>query len=168
MIFLDLLTPILKTRTFTNGIQVQTQQPSNFQVFQEGQVLPMTAQAKISGQVINLQVPKTPEQHASGLMYRTELADDQGMLFSFDPPRQVNFWMKNCKISLDMIFLQSDVVQAIAVDVPPCVADPCPMYGSGVPVDQVIEIRGGRTKELGLKVGDRIIIRNENSIIYRG
>ncbi|MDJ0516613.1 MAG: DUF192 domain-containing protein [Trichodesmium sp. MO_231.B1] len=140
------------------SIQAQAQHPSNFQVSQEGQVLPITAKAQISGQIINLEVAKTPKEQAMGLMYRTELADDQGMLFSFDPPRKVDFWMKNCKISLDMIFIRSGVVKAIALDVPPCLADPCPVYGSGVPVDRVIEVRGGRITELGLKVGDRIII----------
>ena len=140
------------------NVQAQTQHPSNFQVSQEGQVLPITAQAQISGQIINLEVAKTPKEQAMGLMFRTELADDRGMLFSFHPPRKVNFWMKNCKISLDMIFIRSGVVKAIALDVPPCLAEPCPLYGSGVPVDGVIEVRGGRTTELGLKVGDRIII----------
>ncbi|MGD1806401.1 DUF192 domain-containing protein [Dapis sp. BLCC M126] len=140
------------------SIQEQAQHPSNFQVSQQGQVLPITAQAQISGQIINLEVAKTPKEQAMGLMYRTELADDRGMLFSFDPPRKVNFWMKNCKISLDMIFIRSGVVKAITVDVPPCLTDPCPVYGSGVPVDRVIEVRGGRVTELGLKVGNRIII----------
>ncbi|MEB3343287.1 DUF192 domain-containing protein [Okeania sp.] len=140
------------------GIQLKTKQLSNFQVSQEGQVLPITAQAEISGQVINLEVAKTPQEQAMGLMYRTELADDQGMLFSFDPPRKVNFWMKNCQIYLDMIFIRSGLVKAIAVDVPPCLSDPCPTYGSGVPVDQVIEVRGRRTTQLGLKVGDQIVI----------
>jgi len=140
------------------SIQAQAQHPSNFQVYQQGQVLPITAQAQISGQIINLEVAKTPKEQAIGLMYRTELADDRGMLFSFNPPRRVNFWMKNCTISLDMIFMRSGVVKAIALDVPPCVADPCPVYDSDVPVDQVIEARGGLIRELGLKIGDRIII----------
>jgi len=140
------------------SIQTQAQHPSSFHVSQKGQILPITAQAQISGQIINLEVTKTPKEQAMGLMYRTELADDRGMLFSFDPPREVNFWMKNCKISLDMIFIRSGVVKAIALDVPPCLADPCPLYGSSVPVDRVIEVRGGLIEELGLKVGDRIII----------
>ena len=140
------------------SIEAQAQHISNFQLSQEGQVLPITAQAQISGTAINLEVAKTPKQQAMGLMYRNKLANDRGMLFSFDPPRKVNFWMKNCKISLDMIFLRSGIVKAIALDVPPCLVDPCPLYGSGVPVDQVIEVRGGRVTELGLKVGDRIIV----------
>lgn len=123
-----------------------------------GQMLPITAQAKIGGAVIKLEVTKTPEQQAMGLMYRTSLADDRGMLFSFNPPRAVAFWMKNCKMSLDMIFLRAGVVRAIAPNSPPCTADPCPTYDPKTPVDQVIELRGGRAKSLGVKVGDRITI----------
>ncbi|MCL2924163.1 MAG: DUF192 domain-containing protein [Trichodesmium sp. MAG_R04] len=142
----------------TISIQAQAQHPSTYQAFQESQELPITAQAEISGQIINLEVAKTLQEQAIGLMYRTELPDDQGMLFSFDPPRKVNFWMKNCKISLDMIFIRFGVVKAITLDAPPCLADPCPVYGSGVRVDQVIELRGGRIRELDLNVGDRIIV----------
>ncbi|CAD5912444.1 hypothetical protein PCC9214_00128 [Planktothrix tepida] len=124
----------------------------------QGQMLPITAQAKIGGQVIQLEVAKTPQQQALGLMYRTALADDRGMLFPFDRPRVVGFWMKNCKIPLDMIFLRNGVVKAVQVNAPPCQQEPCPTYGPDVAVDQVIELRGGRSQELGIKVGDRIAI----------
>jgi uncharacterized protein len=123
-----------------------------------GQVLPVSARARIADRPIELEVAKTSEQQAMGLMYRTSLADDRGMLFEFQPARLVNFWMKNCKISLDMIFLRDGVVTAIAAETPPCTADPCPTYGPDTPVDRVIEIRGGRAAELGVKVGDRIEI----------
>jgi uncharacterized membrane protein (UPF0127 family) len=131
-----------------------------------GQVLPISARARIAAdrplaepsKRIELEVAKTPEQQAMGLMYRTSLPDDRGMLFEFKPARQVNFWMKNCKISLDMIFLRDGVIKAIQAAAPPCTADPCPTYGPNTPVDQVIELRGGRAAELGIKVGDRIEI----------
>jgi uncharacterized membrane protein (UPF0127 family) len=123
-----------------------------------GQVLPVSARARIADRQIELEVAKTSEQQAMGLMYRTSLADDRGMLFEFKPARWVNFWMKNCKISLDMIFLRDGVVTAIAAEAPPCTADPCPTYGPDTAVDRVIEIRGGRAAELGVKVGDRIEI----------
>jgi uncharacterized protein len=123
-----------------------------------GQVLPISAKAKIADRAIELEVAKTPEQQAMGLMYRTSLPDNRGMLFEFKPARWVNFWMKNCKISLDMIFVRDGVVKAIQASAPPCTADPCPTYGPNTPVDRVIELRGGRAAELGLKVGDRIQI----------
>lgn len=128
-----------------------------------GQMLPITAKAKIGGELIQLEVAKTPQQQALGLMYRTDLADDRGMLFPFAQPRVVGFWMKNCKMPLDMIFLRDDVVKAIQVNALPCEQEPCPTYGPDIPVDRVIELRGGRSQELGLKVGDRIPINFLNS-----
>ncbi len=121
-------------------------------------MLPITAQAQMAGQRFSLEVTRTPQEQAMGLMYRTSLADDRGMLFSFVPPRPVSFWMKNTKIPLDMVFLRNGEVKAIAANVPPCTAEPCPSYGPQIPIDQVIELRGGRAAELGLKVGDRVSV----------
>ena len=125
-----------------------------------GQVLPISAQAEIGGQMIQLEVAETPQQQALGLMYRTELAPNRGMLFPFNPPRPVSFWMKNVSISLDMVFLFQGAVVAIAADVPPCTTPRCATYGpeGRQLVDQVIELRGGRAAELGVQVGDMITI----------
>jgi uncharacterized protein len=85
------------------------------------------------------------------------------MLFTFDPPQPVSFWMKNTKIPLDMIFLQGGKVIAIVAEAPPCTTTPCPTYGPDqpVPIDQVIELRGGRAAELGLKVGDPVTVKSQ-------
>jgi uncharacterized membrane protein (UPF0127 family) len=123
-----------------------------------GQVLPVSARARIADRPIELEVAKTAEQQNIGLMYRTALPNDRGMLFEFKSARLVSFWMKNCQISLDMIFLRDGIVKAIEVSAPPCTADPCPTYGPNTAVDRVIELRGGRAAELGIKVGDRIEI----------
>jgi uncharacterized membrane protein (UPF0127 family) len=125
----------------------------------KGQMLPISAQAQMAGQQIKLEVARTPQERAMGLMYRTELAADRGMLFAFVPPQPVSFWMKNTLIPLDMVFLRKGQVKAITANVPPCRTEPCPSYPSGVAIDQVIELRGGRAAELGLKVGDRVNIR---------
>ncbi len=125
-----------------------------------GQMLPISAQVEIGGQQILLEVARTPKEQQMGLMYRTSLADNRGMLFPFDPPQPVSFWMKNTLIPLDMVFLRNGQVQAIAVNVPPCTADPCPSYGpQNAIIDQVMELRGGRAAELGLKVGDRVNLK---------
>lgn len=127
----------------------------------EAQQLPISAAAEIAGEQIQLEVARTPLQQAKGLMHRPPLPADRGMLFSFDPPRPVQFWMKNTPSPLDMVFLRAGEVQAIVSNVPPCTADPCPTYGpdSPLPIDQVIELRAGRAAELGLAVGDRISIQ---------
>ncbi len=130
------------------------------QATSQGQELPISAKAKIAGEIFELEVAKTPEQQAMGLMFRRSLPDNRGMLFSFDPPRPVSFWMKNTVISLDMIFMQNGEVKYIAENVPPCTTMSCPTYGppSQIAIDQVIELRAGRAAELGLKAGNRITV----------
>lgn len=123
------------------------------------QALPISAVATIAGQPIQLEVARTLPQQATGLMGRQSLADDRGMLFPFRPPLRVSFWMKNVLIPLDMVFLRKGKVKAISSNVPPCNAEPCPTYGPDSEIDQVIELRGGRATELGLKVGDTIKIQ---------
>jgi len=126
-----------------------------------GQILPLSASFKVADQVIKLEVAKTPAEQAMGLMYRTSLADDRGMLFPFNPPRSTQFWMKNTLIPLDMLFLREGMIRSISANVPPCQADPCPTYGSSTEkIDQVIELRAGRAAELNLKVGDRITVQS--------
>lgn len=124
----------------------------------QGQTLPIAAKTNIKGEIIELEVAQTPQQQATGLMFRDSLPDNRGMLFSFDKPQVTSFWMKNVNISLDMIFLYQGKVKAIASNVPPCKTNPCPVYGPKTIIDQVIELRGGRAKELGLKVNDLVNI----------
>jgi uncharacterized protein len=123
------------------------------------QVLPITATAKLAGQVFELEVAKTHQQQTMGLMFRTFLPSNRGMLFPFTPQRSVQFWMKHCILSLDMIFLREGKVVAIAANSPPCKTEPCPVYGPNEPIDQVIEIRGGQTASIGLKVGATVPVQ---------
>jgi len=125
---------------------------------QEGE-LPITAKTVINGQEIDLEVALTPEQQSLGLMYRDFLAPNRGMLFPFEFPRRASFWMKNVSIPLDMVFLYQGEVKFIEANVPPCEAEPCPIYGPDQIVDQVLELAGGRAEELNLSTGDRIEIQ---------
>jgi uncharacterized protein len=123
-----------------------------------GQSLPITAQAEIEGEVIQIEVAQTRDQQAMGFMHRPSIPDDRGMLFPFDPPRPVQFWMRNVLVPLDMVFLRDGEVEAIASNVPPCTTVQCPVYGPDTAIDQVLELRGGRAEELGLEKGDRLPI----------
>ncbi len=133
-------------------------EPMGAAAIAQGQELPISARAKIGSQTIELEVAHTPEEQALGLMFRSSLPDQRGMLFPFQPPRPVSFWMKNCQLPLDMIFIRQGKVVAIAHNAPPCNSAECPVYKSGQPVDQVIELRGGRAAELQLQEGDSIPI----------
>ena len=100
----------------------------------------------------NVELADTPELRQKGLMYVQELADDAGMLFDFQQEREVSFWMQNTFIPLDMIFVGSDgVVKNIHVNARPHDVTGIP---SGVPVQFVLEIPGGRSVEIGLEPGD--------------
>ncbi|MGB3238289.1 MAG: DUF192 domain-containing protein [Geitlerinemataceae cyanobacterium] len=142
-----------ETPTASPSIQVGQMQP-------QGQKLPITARARVGDAWIDLEVARTPQQQSMGLMFRAALPDNRGMLFSFDPPRPVHFWMKNVPVPLDMVFLRDGEVKAIEANVPPCTDEPCPIYGPQreIEIDRVIELRGGRSSELGLQIGDRIDI----------
>ncbi|NJN86735.1 MAG: DUF192 domain-containing protein [Leptolyngbyaceae cyanobacterium SL_7_1] len=123
-----------------------------------GQILPISAQAIVAGQRVQLEVAQTPAQQAMGLMFRPALPDDRGMLFPLGSLRPTQFWMRNVPVPLDMIFLRDDEVVAIEASAPPCTTAVCPVYGPTTPINQVIELRGGRAAELGLQVGDRVTI----------
>lgn len=120
----------------------------------DGQHLPIVAQVQLGSRLLNLEVTRTEQEQAMGLMFRRQLEDDRGMLFEFLPPRPVSFWMKNMVIPLDMIFVNGGKIVAIAAQVPPCTQAVCPTYGPDAAVDQVIEVRSGLAAELGLKPGD--------------
>jgi uncharacterized protein len=102
----------------------------------------------------NVELAITPEEQSLGLMHRTSMAGDAGMLFVFAEPRRANFWMKNTLISLDLIFIdQLGRIHHISSDAVPRSLD---RIGSQGPVVGVLEINGGLAAELGLAVGDQV------------
>lgn len=126
---------------------------------ERGQKLPVTAQVTVGDTTLDLEVARTPQQRRLGLMYRRSLAENRGMLFLFDSPRVVRFWMKNTLIPLDMIFLRDGRVEKVVTSAPPCEVSPCPSYGmEETAVNQVIELPAGRASELGVQVGDRLMV----------
>lgn len=110
-----------------------------------------------NGSAVAAEIAATEEERARGLMFRDRLPTDQGMLFVFEEEGVHGFWMKNTRISLDMLWLDPGRrIIHIAKMVPPCVADPCPSYGPGLPALFVLELAGGQADARGLKVGDRL------------
>ena len=105
---------------------------------------------------LNVEVAATPEHWAQGLMYRTDLADDAGMIFVMgQPPRVISFWMKNTLIPLDMVFIGDDnLIKHIHKNAKP---EDVTSISSVEPITSVLEVAGGRSDALGLKIGDKII-----------
>jgi uncharacterized protein len=107
-----------------------------------------------SEHIIQVEVTSTPEEKAMGLMFRTSLADDAGMLFSYTPPQEATMWMRNTYISLDMIFIRADgIVHRIEAGTEPFSER---VIASRGPVSAVLELKAGSAARLGLKPGDRV------------
>ena len=101
-----------------------------------------------------VEVAETAAQQAQGLMFRTEMAPDKGMIFPFASDRMASFWMKNTVIPLDIIFIRRDgTIESIAAHTIPYSLDP---VLSNEPVATVLEIAAGRAGELGIEPGDRV------------
>jgi uncharacterized membrane protein (UPF0127 family) len=93
-------------------------------------------------------------QREYGLMFRTEMAADHGMIFDFQTPQPVRMWMENTVLPLDMLFLDGNgTVTHIVENAVPYSQT---IIDSGGPVTYVIELNGGIVKKLGLAVGDKV------------
>jgi uncharacterized membrane protein (UPF0127 family) len=107
-----------------------------------------------NGAVYAVEIPRTQEARTRGLMFRATLPRRTGMLFDFETTGRYGFWMKNCLVSLDLIWIdESKRVVAILPETPPCKADPCPIYEFDVPTRYVLEIPSGAAKREGLVLG---------------
>lgn len=116
--------------------------------------VPLTISSNGREQRFIVEVARTGEEQAMGLMFRTQLAPDRGMIFPMDPPRNAGFWMRNTLIPLDMIFVRADgTIANIEANTVPYSEEPVRSVG---PVAAVLEIPGGRSAELGIKPGDRV------------
>jgi uncharacterized protein len=114
-----------------------------------------------SGAVYTLELARTPEEQAQGLMFRESLREKSGMLFLFPESAPHAFWMKNTMIPLDMIWMdEKGKVIFVSADTPPCKADPCPNYGPSEPARMVLEIAGGMAKKEGITVGSMLKFEN--------
>ena len=102
----------------------------------------------------SVEVMRTPDQQAKGLMFRRFMPDDRGMLFAFGRNEPVFMWMKNTYIPLDMVFVdRKGVVATIAADTEPFSEK---TIASGSPVWGVVELNAGTAARIGLVPGDKV------------
>ena len=111
----------------------------------------------LEGHVFTVEIATTPAEQEHGLMDRTSMAADHGMLFVFPDSQQRTFWMKKTLIPLDILFFDAERhLVTIQADAQPCKADPCPIYPSNVPARYVLELNAGTAAKLGARKGDVI------------
>jgi uncharacterized protein len=131
------------------------------------QILPVSERLVIGDKTIELEVARSIEEKTLGLMYRQNLPDNRGMVFLFEPPQPVSFWMKNVLVDLDIIFLKNGKIKKILTRVPPCQTKSCPLYGIDTPVDRVLELKGGQAEDLNLKIEDKLVFSDRDISIQK-
>ncbi|RXT56705.1 hypothetical protein B6S44_04865 [Bosea sp. Tri-44] len=115
---------------------------------------PLTIVTASGRHAFQVEVMRTPDQRARGLMHRQFMPADRGMLFDFARTEPVAMWMQNTYISLDMLFIRADgTVARIAERAEPLSTRTIP---SGEPVLSVLEVNAGIAEKLGIKPGDKV------------
>ncbi len=114
-------------------------------------VIPVTLP---SGKVLQTEVMVKDEDRQMGLMFRPSLPLDHGMLFLFEQPGLHGIWMKNCKFPIDILWLDENRrVVHLEEAVPPCKADPCPVYDPLRQAWYVLEINAKQARREKALVG---------------
>src|SRR5579884_4196455 len=113
-----------------------------------------------NGRVISAELAVDREMMARGLMFRDHLAPDRGMLFIHEKPGHWQYWMYQCKIPLDIIWMdnQRRIVE-ISANTPPCkakVSADCPTYGGHEEARYVLELAAGEAARNHLTTGQEI------------
>lgn len=117
-------------------------------------VIPVTVTSGKQSHVFRAEVAESAAAQARGLMFRTELAPDEAMIFPRKLAAPARFWMKNTPIPLDIIFIGPDRrIANIAAMTVPYSLDGVESQGA---VIAVFEIAGGRAAELGIRPGDKV------------
>ena len=118
------------------------------------EVVPLTIRHGRTAHRFRVEVAQKPEEQARGLMFRTAMGADEGMIFPMEPPRLASFWMHNTVLPLDIVFIGVDGrIISIAADATPFSDDP--ILSGGI-VKAVLELNAGRTRQLGIAPGDAV------------
>jgi len=108
----------------------------------------------INDNKFSCRVAYTPQQIMQGMMGKTFDGFD-GMLFIMPTDTIQSFWMKNCIIPIDMVFISDGIIEDISPNCPPCTTDECPSYsGMG---GFVLELPGGTCRSKKIRIGDEVV-----------
>jgi uncharacterized membrane protein (UPF0127 family) len=114
----------------------------------------LTIETAKGPQKFRVELAVSPDQQAQGLMFRRRMDADAGMLFPYEQPQKVAFWMKNTFIPLDMLFIAQDGrIESIRERTVPQSEEPVRSRGR---IKAVLELNGGTASRLQIKPGDRV------------
>ncbi len=114
---------------------------------------------ELHGHRYTIEIAQTEAQRARGLMFRTSMQRDHGMLFIHSVEVPLAYWMKNTQIALDIFYFDRERrMVSVSRRTPPCDrGDACPPYYSEGPAQYVLELNAGAADRLHVKRGDRLI-----------
>jgi uncharacterized membrane protein (UPF0127 family) len=119
-----------------------------------GELETLTLVTNTGEHVFKVEVMRTDEQRARGLMFRRHMPADRGMLFDFKTEQRVMMWMRNTYIPLDMVFItKTGIVINVAEDTEPLSER---TISSAAPAFSVLEVNAGVARRIGLKAGDQV------------
>ena len=108
---------------------------------------------------ISVEVVSSHEDIMRGLKFRDTLNEGTGMLFLFEEPREIKFWMKDVNFPIDIIFINENYeIISIYSSVPPCFDIGCPLYPSNGEMLYVVETVANFTIENNINIGDKVKI----------
>jgi len=119
-------------------------------------ILESPAQTRVS---VQIEIADTDESRENGLMFRTNLGENSGMLFVFEDSSIRYFWMKNTLIPLDGLFFDESGMWVSTVSMQPCVSDPCTSYGSISPAKYALEVPLGWAEKNGVGPGWKLVTK---------
>lgn len=108
---------------------------------------------------VKIEVADSPKEREKGLMNRTTMAEDEGMLFVFTTSEMLSFWMKNTKLPLDILFFDEEGAFVSYAAMQPCTNDPCPVYKSAAKSMYALEVNKGFREAHKIGVGWKIDLK---------
>lgn len=103
---------------------------------------------------LNVEMALTPDQQTVGLMFRSSVPPDGGMLFDWGTVHDSQMWMRNTIVPLDMVFINPDgTIRSIVENTVP---ESLAIIDSHGPVRATLELAGGATARLNIRVGDKV------------
>lgn len=114
---------------------------------------------ELKGHRFDVEIAADEPSRERGLMFRDEMPADHGMLFLFDDRAERTFWMKNCRMPLDILYFDEKYkLVSVQQRVPPCrsAGNDCPVYPSNGAAQYVLELNAGTADKLGVQPGDEL------------
>lgn len=131
--------------------------PRTEPTFKKEGVLSFLSTSNDTIKTIDIEIADNQAETTQGMMFRTSMDYDKGMLFIMDREREQSFWMKNTKMPLDIIYVNSDLeIVTIYKHTQPYSESPIRSFK---PALYVVETSAGFCNEVGLKEGDKIIFQ---------